>query len=175
MMQTMRDLLSQNPMTFNELLDLFEAYVSTIGGPINKGHDKLREEIGGGQHVALGHIFGVACDADQMAKRLCQIRTARNAGSDVTITMTRGDATHLGYAHAEIDRMLSATVGTIELLLARAMTDPEKQDAGARAVMELMQRALMEVDEREGAVIRLFSQKLRENGAYQPFDQENAA
>lgn len=68
---TMRELLSQNPMTFNELLDLFEAYVSTIGGPINKGHDMLREEIGAGEHAALGHIFGVACDAEDMAKRLC--------------------------------------------------------------------------------------------------------
>lgn len=175
MMQTMRDLLSQNPMTFNELLDLFEAYVSTIGGPINKGHDMLREEIGGGDHVALGHIFGVACDAEDMAKRLCQIRTSRNAGFDVTITLAQSDANRLRYALDEFNRMLAATASAIELLHTRAINNPENEDAGARAVMALTQRALMEADEREGAVIRQFNQKLRESGAYLPFDQEDAA
>ena len=38
------------------------------------------------------YVFGAACDAGDLSKRLGQIRTARNAGSDVTVTMTRADA-----------------------------------------------------------------------------------
>lgn len=32
-MVNIRNLLAQNPVSFNELLDLFEAYVATIGAP----------------------------------------------------------------------------------------------------------------------------------------------
>jgi len=88
----MRYVLTQNPMTFSELLDLFEAYVSTIGTPIRKGTDMIRDEVGGGENTALGHIFGVACDAEEMAERIKQIRAERNTGTDVSITMTRGTA-----------------------------------------------------------------------------------
>lgn len=115
-MQTMRNLLSQNPMTFNELLDLFEAYVATIGPPINKGHDMLREEIGAGEHAALGHIFGVACDAEDMAKRLCQIRAARNIGTDVSITLTEVEHRQIDTAIPDVIDLLSDTASMLDLL-----------------------------------------------------------
>ena len=164
MMPTMRELLSQNPMTFNELLDLFEAYVSTIGGPINTGHDMLRKEIGGGEHVALGHIFGVACDAEDMAKRLCQIRTARTAGSDVTITLAQPDAKRLGWALREIERMFSSAADAFELL---ERTGAEDMDPGALAVIALARRALLVAAAHDGAELRCFADKLEKAGQYQ--------
>lgn len=84
----MHSLLARHLTTFNALLGLFAGYVATIGGPINKGHDVLREEIGMGENAALDHIFGVACDAEDMAKRLDQIRAANNIGTDVAIALT---------------------------------------------------------------------------------------
>lgn len=97
-MQTMRELLSQNPMTFNELLDLFEAHVSTIGPPLTKATSLIHDELDYHEGDIFGHIVGVIDNADQLAKRLCQIRTARTAGSDVTITLAQPDAKRLGCA-----------------------------------------------------------------------------
>lgn len=170
-----RELLSQEPLSFNELLDLFESYVSTVSAPLFKGHDMLREEIGAGEHEALGEIFGVACDANLLAKRLCQIRAARNSGSDVTITMTRHEALILGMALEEMDRVSSAVISAIEMLHARAEADTENEDAGSRAILALALRAMAVSDEQDGAKLRLFSRKLRETGAFQPFDREEAA
>lgn len=174
-MHSMRNLLSQEPMTFNELLNLFEACVSTIGEPIRKGYDMLREEVGWGEHAALGHVFGVACDAEDMAKRIGQIRAARNAGTDVTITMTRGDAFRLEHAIREIGCMLSAAGSTFELLHDRAAPDTDNEDAGARVVMALAQRALMDTDKRDVAGLRRFAARLLKESQYQHIDQEEAA
>lgn len=164
----------KTPVSFNDLLDLFEAYVATISGPINKGHDMLREAIGMGDNTALGHIFGVACDAEDMAKRLKQIRAERNTGTDVTIALTRNEADRLEYALCEMDRMFSAAGSAFELLHDRAAADAENDDIGSMAVMSLAQRALMDTDEKEGAFLRLFSRKLREARQYANITQEEA-
>jgi hypothetical protein len=87
-----RAILAADPRSLNELLDFFEAYVFTIRAQILKGHDMLRDEIGAREHVALGHIFGVACDAEDLTNRLRQIRSERNADTDVTISINREDA-----------------------------------------------------------------------------------
>lgn len=173
-MGTMRNLLSQEPMTFNELLDLFKAYVATIGGPIYKSHDMLREEIDLGKNVALGHILGVADDAEAMAKRLCHIRAARNSGSDVTITLTRNDADRLEDALGEIDRMFSHAATVFDLLHDRASSNKGNEDVESMAIMSLAHRALSGADEREAAKLRLFTRKLREARQYQHIEQEEA-
>lgn len=165
----------KTPVSFNELLDLFEAYVATISEPINKGHDMLRDVIGMGENTALGHIFGVACDADDMAKRLKQIRAERNNGTDVTIALTRNEADRLEYALCEIDRMFSAAGRVCQLLHDRAVADVENDDIDSIAVMSLAQRALMNADEREGEFLRQFTRKLREASKYLQINQEEAA
>ena len=157
-MKNIRSLLSQNPMTFNELLDLFEAYVAAVREPILRGHNMLREEIGAGEHTALGHIFGVACDSEDMAIRLNHIRDARNDGSDVNLTLTAVETNRLIQAAEEIDIVLSAAGEVFELLHERA--DAENEDGGARAVMALAQSSLMEADERKMSVLRRFINKL---------------
>lgn len=173
--QSIHELLRQQPLSYNELLDLFEAYVATIGGPINKGHDMLREVIGMGENTALGHIFGVACDAEDMAKRLKQLRAAHNTATDVTLILTRNEADRLEYTLCEMERMFSAAGSAFELLHDRAAADVENDDIGSMAVMSLAQRALMDTDEKEGAFLRLFSRKLREARQYEDITGEEAA
>jgi hypothetical protein len=170
---SMRQLLMQDPLTFNELLDLFEGYIASVYEPIIKGHDMLREEIGAGEHVALGHIFGVACNSEDMFERLDEIRAARNAGTDVTITLTRIGALRLEHTIREIDRMFGAAGAVFELLHDRAGADVENEDSGAKAVIALAQRALMDGEEREMADLRRFAARLREAGKYQQPDQED--
>lgn len=167
-MQTMRNLLSKNPMTFNELLDLFEAYVSSIGGPIKQGHAMLREEIGAGEHVALGHIFGVACDAEDMAKRLEQIRADRNTGTDVTVTLAEGEARMLALALREIGDMVRDAASAFWLL--RRKTEGEHM-----AIASMSYRALSETDDQEGATLRQFVARLCEAGQFQLYQQEEDA
>lgn len=172
MQKQMRELLVQNPLSYNELLDLFEDYVATIGPPILQGNAMLREEIGGGEHTALGHIFGVACDAEDMAKRLKQIRAVHNKGSEITIPLTRGDVLRLEHALQETDRMFSAVANAFELLHTMADTDG---DPKANAVITLAQRTLLGLDDQELAELRRFSVRLGEARQYQQFAQEEAA
>lgn len=161
-MTNIRSLLSQNPTTFNELLDLFEAYITAVREPIFRGHAMIREEIGGGEHTALGYIFGVASDSDDMAVRLKQIRVARNIGSDVSLTLTALEARQLVHAANEVDIVLSAAGNVFELLHDRADAGTGSEDTGSRAVMALAQRCLMETDERQVVVLRRLIKKLHE-------------
>lgn len=91
------------------------------------------------------------------------------------ITMPWHAAFRLENGIQEIDRMLSAAGSAFELLHQRAAADTENEDAGARAVMVLAQRALMGADEREGAALRGFAAQLRKESQYQHIGQEEAA
>lgn len=159
-MTNIRSLLSQSPTTFNELLDLFEAYIAAVREPIFRGHTMIREEIGGGEHTALGYIFGVASDSDDMAVRLKQIRVARNIGSDVSLTLTALEANQLVHAANEVDIVLSAAGNVFELLHDGADADTGSEHTGSRAAMALAQRCLMETDERQVSVLRRLINKL---------------
>lgn len=44
-MSKIHQLVSQDPMTFNELLDLFDAYVATIEEPLNNARNLIREYL----------------------------------------------------------------------------------------------------------------------------------
>lgn len=173
-MKSIRSLLSQNPMTFNELLDLFEEYVSGVCEQIHKGHNMLREEIGGGRHIALGYIFGVECDSEEIAQRLKQIRIDRNSGSDVSLTLPMIEARSLEHAVHEIDRMFTHAAVAFRFLADRATpameADDELGDMMAIAMMSFANRALTDVDDREFAILRSFIRKLNKAAKYQPAD-----
>ncbi len=128
---TIRKLLSRAPVSVNEVLDLFEAYVSTIGTPLSKATNLIRDELDSREGDIFGHIVGMVDDADQMAKQLRQIRAARNSGTDVTIITSKNDALRLDGVIREIDRMLSAAGNVLELLHDRAASEVENKDSGA--------------------------------------------
>jgi hypothetical protein len=158
----MSTLLSRNPMTFNELLDLFEAYVGSIGGPIHKGHDMLREEIGAGENAALGHIFGVACDAEDMAKRLKHIRAARNTGTDVMITLTEIEHHQIETAIPDLIGILGDTASMLGLLCESFDSGCIKPDGPSVAsTLRLLSRALRAADELEVPALIMADNKIR--------------
>lgn len=107
-MSKIHQLVSQDPMTFNELLDLFDAYVATIEEPLNNARNLIREYL---EHPQSGdinfHVIDVMNDADDMAARLKQIRTLRNTGTDVQVALTLADARIAGFALQETTRLLS--------------------------------------------------------------------
>lgn len=161
-MTSMKNLLSQEPMTFNELLDLFEAYVLTIGTPIRKGTDMIREEVGGGENTALGHIFGVACDAEEMAKRIKQIRAARNTGTDVSITLTEIEHRQLDTAIPDVICLLGDMARTFDLLSVGFDSGNIDPDQPAVAVMlRLLSRALQGADQIEVPALTMADNKIR--------------
>ncbi len=162
MMPTMRKLLSQDPMTFNELLDLFEVHVASIGGPITRGHDLLREEIGMGENVALGHIFGVACDAEDRTKRLGQIRATRNAGTNVTITLTAVEHRQLDTGISDVIDLLNDTASTLDFLSGgfdSGRIDPDQP--AIAAPLRLLGRALRRADQIESPALMMADRKIR--------------
>ncbi|MDF3855294.1 hypothetical protein [Paracoccus pantotrophus] len=167
-----RAILAADPKSFIELLDLFEAYVASIGGTINKGHDMLREEIGAGENVALGHIFGVACDAEEMTKRLGRIRAARNTGTDVTITMTGIEAKTTAHALEEVRRCLGETESALGIVEDRLDTD---DDYAALAVLSLIRRALSSMLEHEATNLHRLAVSINNTTKYIQMAGENSA
>lgn len=176
MMQTTRNLPSQNPISINEVLDLFEAYVSTIGKPLTKATHLISDELGYREGDIFAHITGVVSDSHQMANRLKQIRSARNAGSDVNITVSREDATRAEKSLDEVQSLLSEAAAVFGLLRngigAGYFTG---DDYGAMSVMSLAQRAFLNAENQEGTVLSHLASKLREAGTDRHIDQEEAA
>lgn len=174
-MTNQRTLLSANPMTFNELLDLFERILGTSYDIITEAAQTLHDDFGLDNNEFLGRIFGVAFFSGDMVRRLQQIRAERNAGSDVTITLTKHEAWQLENALGEFDRMFSAAASVFEHLHDRAAADEENMDNAGRAVMALAQRALMDTDETEGSQLRRFSNRLKTATCNQNTAQEKVA
>lgn len=175
MMTNPRAFLSANPMTFNELLDLFESFLASSYEITTEAAQTLHDDFGLKNNDVLGRIFGAAFVSRDMVRRLQKIRAERNAGSDVTITLTKHEAWQLDNALGEIDRMFSAAASVFEHLHDRAAADEENMDNAGRAVMALAQRALMDSDEKEGSQLRRFSYRLKTATCNQNIEQEKVA
>lgn len=146
-MSKIHQLVSQDPMTFNELLDLFDAYVATIEEPLNNARNLIREYL---EHPQSGdinfHVIDVMNDADDMAARLKQIRTLRNTGTDVQVALTLADARIAGFALQETTRLLSDAESALDLLQSRLTNSDDFQ---ALSVIALSRRALRAAEEHE--------------------------
>lgn len=168
----MRNLLSQSPVSVNEVLDLFEDYVATIGAPLTKAVNMINDELDYHQGDIFDHIVGVVDDADSMAKRLNAIRAARNTGTDVTVTVTYDTALRTVKAAETVSDLLAHTEEMLELLQ-NLIADGD----GDRAVsiVALAQRALMGAAEQEGASLSILAHKLREASQSSQMTKEQAA
>ena len=171
-----RTLSPQNPVSFNELLDLFEAYVATIGPPLETGCNLIREQFNYNQGDIFGHIFGTKANADDMAQRLKQIRAARSSSADVTLTLTEHEARRAEVVTSEIEHLFTQAAWVFDLLhtgLASRHLDPE--GPGTLAVLELARRAMMSAAEQEGGAMTHLGSQLRKAKSYQHPNEEDAA
>ncbi len=169
-----RTMLAADPKSFNELLDLFSTYVATVVPPIFAGCDMLREEIGAGEHIALGHIFGVACDAEDMGKRLQQIRAAREAMPSVNIAFARTDARLLCHALGEVASVLSDTETAFGVFERVINTDDDREELEMRALVSLTRRALVAAEDRDIPRLRCLVSMLQKAGAGSAQPEEEA-
>lgn len=169
-----RRLLAREPRTFNELLDMFEDYISTVGGPIKKGSDMLREEIGMGDNTALGHIFGVFCDAEDMASRLRQIRAAHGSDDTVTVTIPCASVRIAEHAANALANAIGDAASTMQLVeLADRAGHLDERENLIAGLLALCARGLEEIREGEGGQLLDFCRKLRA-GLPQPRSEEVA-
>lgn len=172
-MQDMHELLSREPMTFNELLDMFEAYVSTIGGPLTKANHLIGDELHYQGGDIFFHITGTVDNADDMAKRLGRIRAARNTGTDVSFTLTRVDAAVLETCIREVVRAVESAASVFHMLHGREWSGDE--DNETESVLYLAYRALDETGDQECTNLRHFARKLGEAVRVQSINGEEAA
>lgn len=174
-MTKIRELLAENPVSFNELLDLFERYVATIGAPLRKGINLIRDEFHYVEGDIFGHICGVEQDASDIAKRLTQIRAERNKGSDVTITLTDIDAFSLESAMQQASRTISDATTVLAGLHRRATCDDTGESSEAIAIMALTHRALSSSEDQEVGRLLRFAAKIKEASKYAQMEGEEAA
>lgn len=166
----------QNPVSFNELLDLFEAYVATIGAPLDTAAELIRNQFNYNQGDIFGHICGTKVNAQDMARRLDQIRAARNASADVTLTLTEQEANQAEIVTSEVEYLFTQAAHVFELLhtgLVSRHLDPEAP--GVLAVLDLARRAMMSAAEHEGEAMTRLGEALRKAKSYQHPKEEKAA
>lgn len=169
-MTNIRDLLSQNPMTFNELLDLFEAYVSSIGAPLFEATNLIRDELNYYEGDIFGHIVGVSNDAEDMAKRLGQIRAARNSGTDVTININHYNAKGVEISIREVSRMIANTATVLAQVQHHLEANSDDGNDTAIALVELLLGAARSADEREVTTLLSLAKTISEAGKYRSTD-----
>ncbi|WP_323005432.1 hypothetical protein [Pseudorhodobacter sp.] len=175
-MMQRRDLLTRNPVSFDELLDLFEAYTATIGAPLDAAADLIRDQFNYNHGDIFGHIFGTKANAHDMTVRLKQIRATRSASADVTLTLTEQEANQAEVVTSEVEHLFTQAAHVFELLhtgLASRHLDPEAP--GVLAVLELARRAMMSAAEHEGEAMTRLGDSLRKAKSYQHPQQEDAA
>lgn len=170
-----RTMLSADPKSFNELLDLFAAYVSTFGGPIHKGHDMLREEIGAGEHTALGHIFGVACDAEDMARQLKKIRAEHNQGRIVSLCLDLGSARIAHQTIGDTIALVADTETALRVVQRAIGTDDLRHEYEAQALAAMTRRALTAAEDQDMPQLRKLAKALHAAMAKNTGEQEAAA
>lgn len=175
-MTNIRNLLAQNPVSFNELLDLFEAYVATVGPPLEMGCNLIREQFNYNHGDIFLHIGGTRIDAEDVARRLKQIRAARNASADVTLTLPEHEANQAEAVTSEVEYLFTQAAHVFELLhtgLVSGHLDPE--GPGVFAVLELSKRAMLSAAEHEGEAMTKLGDSLRKAKSYQHPKEEKAA
>lgn len=171
-----RSFLSQNPTNFNELLDLFEGYIAAITKDIETGHDMLREEIGAGEHVALGLIFGAACDNGDMIKRLQQYRRAHhNVGGQVSVTLSSIEAAQAVIDAEKAQDLVSNAASALQHLEGE-FTSGRVQDNefAVLAIISLARRALEDGENRECEGLRRLARKISKASSYLELEGEAA-
>jgi hypothetical protein len=175
-MINIRNLLVQNPVSFDELLDLFEAYVATIGAPLDAAANLIRDQFNYNHGDIFGHICGTKINAEDVAKRLKQIRAARRASADVTLTLTEQEANQAEVVTSEVEHLFTQAAWTFDLLhtgLVSGHLDPE--GPGFLAVLDLARRAMQSAAEHEGEAMTRLGDSLRKAKSYQHPREENAA
>ncbi|MDP5308159.1 hypothetical protein, partial [Paracoccus spongiarum] len=83
---------SPNAVSFDALLDLFEAYVATVGVPLQDAVNLIRDELDYHQGEIFLKILTPVHDAEQMAQQLRVIRARRQASGVVRLELSRSDA-----------------------------------------------------------------------------------
>lgn len=111
-----RTLSPQSPVLFNELLHLFEACLATIGGPLDMASESIRDQFNYNHGGIFRYICGTKVNAHDMAKRIKQIRAARNSSADVTITLTVQEAYLAEVTTSDVETVLNQAASVLEML-----------------------------------------------------------
>ena len=173
MTNIMRNLLTQKPVSFNVLLDLYEAYLATIDEPLTKGCDLIREEFDYTQGDIFGHICGVRHDSSRMAQHIQRIRFERNHGRDVTLPPR--DASLVSFAIKEASQVIADAATIFDLLRTRALADDANEDCEAMAIMSLAYKALAQSADYDVGTLRRFAETLAKAGSYAQAEKPVAA
>lgn len=162
-MPDMRALLAANPRSFNELLDLFEAFLASVDAPLMKATHKIGEELNYREGDIFGHIVGVVDDADLMAKQLRKIRAAHNAGSSITLAMERGEASNLLNLASELPVVIHEAAGVMDYLhVADASGCMKGMEGEAAGILSLCSRGLRAFAENDRAPLGRLEMALRD-------------
>ena len=175
MTNIMRNLLTQKPVSFNVLLDLFEAYLATIDEPLTKRCDLIREEFDHTQGDIFGHICGVRHDSSRMAQHIQRIRFERNHGKDVTVTLPPRDASLVSFAIKEASQVIADAATIFDLLRTRALADDANEDCEAMAIMSLAYKAQAQSADYDVGTLRRFAETLAKAGSYVQAEKPVAA
>ena len=122
-------LLDQNPVSYNDLLSVFEACLDTLIVPLLHVVHKVQEEGEIDKSEIVYRLTGHSHDASQMRHKLHALRAAHNAGSDITVTLSAEETRRIELATAEVPCLL----GHAEKHFRSALPGPFQRVFGGRS------------------------------------------
>ena len=171
---TIRHLLGQNPVSFNELLDLFEAYAETISPPLEKGINLIREQFDYSQGDIFSHICSVSHVSGNMIKDIKRIRADRNRGRDIQLTLPFVEAAIVSHSIETTGRVIEDAEAVLGFLLSRAENDDANEDSEGMAIISLARRAVAQAADHDVSRLRRFAAELAKAGKYLQGEEEVA-
>ena len=154
-------LLDQNPVSFNDLLSLFEAYLDTLIEPLLHVVHKVQEDGEVDKAEIVYRLTGHSHDASQMAEKLRALRAAHNAGSDTSVTLTAEETRRIELATAEVPYLLGHAENIFDLLYRGLSSGFLVDDPGMISLLEICSRTFKAAAANEGEAVAMFDQKLR--------------
>lgn len=151
--------LSQVPVSFDELLDLFDAYVATIGAPLLKATHLIQDELGYREGDIFEHIVGVVDDADVMAKRLRHIRAVRKDQEPVTLTLTEAELDRYKAALEEVPYLIGHA-RFICNMAADELNDTRTSDPGLASLLDMAGKGFKAAEGNEAEAAAMLGNRL---------------
>ncbi|MBU3032381.1 hypothetical protein [Paracoccus marinaquae] len=162
---------SRNPLSFDDLLDLFEAYVATIGAPLQKAVHLIQDELDYHQGDIFQNIMTPVCDAEDMAQRLRAIRAVRQARGMVHLVLSPPDVRITAGHVQELQELVYDAAAALSTVHRTVMNDPQyladdwQMPAGTLETINLTRRVLDDAAERQCAYLRRHAQLLERAAA----------
>lgn len=157
----LKSLLSREPASLNELLDVFLDYLSTIETPLRTAAEVIRDQFNYRQGDIFLHTTGTIDRAYMMSKWVEKLRDRCNRDDTVTISIPRHQVRGLIRANEQVIAYAGNAVSVFEMIEQFNREDEDAIGFNIHDIVSLCSRGLASVTDSEGTQLMQFNSILR--------------